>query len=207
MHAPISSPRAIEGHSGRRRVDAGCGWAMSQPCTAKVVLGTPQCAPAATQRLENSSSHWVFVFTIGFFDKISILCESMESFGMNLIGNRLAVPEQCLDCPTSDGGSNGHTPGAPPHTSVVILMRLGYHAKNGPAIKARRPKPRSLFQAFHILCCGSGIRSSLHQRSGGFIQANGLVNVPTVGRAHAVRAVSQRQSPGNVVDDAIAPGA
>ena len=134
-----------------------------------------------------------FVFSVGIFDKLSIFCESRESFGMNLIGNRLTVSEQCLDGPTSNGGSNGHTPGTPPHTRVVIRMGPGYHAEDGPAMKARRPKPRSVFQAFHILCRSSGIRSSLHQRGGGFIQANGLVNVPAVGRAHAVRAVSQGQ--------------
>ena len=160
--APRLNSRALITSS----VDTGCGWAMSQPCTAKVVLGTPQCAPAATQRFENSSSHWVFVFSVEIFDKLSIFCESRESFGMNLIGNRLTVSEQCLNGPTSDGGSNGHTPGAPPHTRVVIRMGLGYHAEDGPAIKARRPKPRSVFQAFHVLCRGSGIRSSLHQRGG-----------------------------------------
>jgi len=187
-------------------VDTGATWVMSQPCTARVVLGTPQCVPAAAQRFEKSSSHWVFVFSSLFFAKLSIFCESRESFGMHLVRHGLSFPEQRLNCPTCYGRANGYTAGTPPHTRVVIRMGLGYNAKDGPAIKARRPKPRSVLQALHFPYGGSGVCSPLHQRGRRFIQANRFMNVPAVRRAHSVRPIAQRQRPSHVVDDAITPG-
>ena len=161
-----------------------------------MALGTPQCTPVFSHCRMNDACVSV---------KLSIFCESTESFGVNLVWNCRNFALERFNNPPCHGRTNGHPSGSPARASVIIGVVRRNLSQDGATIKARRPQACFVIQYLWRIPFGSGLANPFEQVRRRFGQTSWLSNIPPVRRTHPVRSIREWQRPTDIVDCFIAP--